>query len=264
MPLAPATGSRPSRRWSIASRRSSGSGGPRSASSRPRGAWPAPPSSSPRAASPPLGRWRRRAGRLEVEAASQRRARAEPRTRPEDADDLLVLAGFLRRPGLSASSRSTLRRSSRPDGSPGRDPGRRRLALAQMDAVPFADRLVEAVERKRSQLVVGLDPRLDAADGAAWRGRAGPCRRGVGRRSLLQGNRRRGGPVRRRRQAADRVLRGARLGRSARARGGVRLRAVDRAARASTRSGATSASPRARTRTPTSSLATAAPRSRTR
>ena len=63
-----------------------------------------------------------------------------------------------------------------------------------MDAVPFADRLVEAVERKRSQLVVGLDPLRRAADGAAWRGRAGPCRRGVGRRSLLQGNRRGGGP----------------------------------------------------------------------
>jgi orotidine-5'-phosphate decarboxylase len=30
-----------------------------------------------------------------------------------------------------------------------------------MDAAPFADRLVEAVERKHSQLVVGLDPRLD-------------------------------------------------------------------------------------------------------
>ena len=30
-----------------------------------------------------------------------------------------------------------------------------------MEAVNFADRLAEAVERKRSQLVVGLDPRLD-------------------------------------------------------------------------------------------------------
>jgi orotidine-5'-phosphate decarboxylase len=30
-----------------------------------------------------------------------------------------------------------------------------------VDAVNFADRLAEAVERKRSQLVVGLDPRLD-------------------------------------------------------------------------------------------------------
>jgi orotidine-5'-phosphate decarboxylase len=30
-----------------------------------------------------------------------------------------------------------------------------------MDVAPFADRLAEAVSRKRSQLVVGLDPRLD-------------------------------------------------------------------------------------------------------
>ena len=33
--------------------------------------------------------------------------------------------------------------------------------MATVTTTPFADRLAEAVERKRSQLVVGLDPRLD-------------------------------------------------------------------------------------------------------
>ena len=33
--------------------------------------------------------------------------------------------------------------------------------MASVATATFADRLAEAVERKRSQLVVGLDPRLD-------------------------------------------------------------------------------------------------------
>ena len=80
--------------------------------------------------------------------------------------------------------------------------------------------------RKKSQLVVGLDPRLDLLPmelrGEAVLGR----RRGrVVRRALLQGDRGRGRPVRRRGEAAVRLLRGARLGRLPRARGGLRLRA---------------------------------------
>jgi hypothetical protein len=34
-------------------------------------------------------------------------------------------------------------------------------AVAAASGAPFADRLAEAVERKRSQLVVGLDPVVD-------------------------------------------------------------------------------------------------------
>jgi hypothetical protein len=39
------------------------------------------------------------AGRLEVEAGLAEAARAEPSFAPEDADELLVVFGFLRRPG---------------------------------------------------------------------------------------------------------------------------------------------------------------------
>jgi hypothetical protein len=39
------------------------------------------------------------AGRIEVEAGLAEAARAEPSFAPEDADDLLVVSGFLRRPG---------------------------------------------------------------------------------------------------------------------------------------------------------------------
>ena len=116
-----------------------------------------------------------------------------------------------------------------------RPPGRH-LALAQMDAVPFADRLVEAVERKRSQLVVGLDP---ASTCCRWSCVARPCWAVPPRRrpSLASA----GGiseavAVRRRRQAADRVLRGARLGRSARARGGATTRGRPGCSCSSTRS----------------------------
>ena len=34
-------------------------------------------------------------------------------------------------------------------------------AGTRVETAPFADRLADAVERKRSQLVVGLDPSLD-------------------------------------------------------------------------------------------------------
>jgi hypothetical protein len=39
------------------------------------------------------------AGRLEVEAGLAEAALAEPSLAPEDADELLVVSGFLRRPG---------------------------------------------------------------------------------------------------------------------------------------------------------------------
>ena len=94
----------------------------------------------------------------------------------------------------------------------------------------FADRLAEAVERKRSQLVVGLDPRARALAGRAPRRRP-RARRGARRAALLLRDRRRRRAVRGRRQAAARVLRGARRRRDPRVRGGLRVRARGRAAR---------------------------------
>ena len=68
----------------------------------------------------------------------------------------------------------------------------------------FADRLAAEVERKRSQLVVGLDPQPDLLPGRAARRR----------RALLLRHRRRGRAARGRGQAAARVLRGARAPRA--------------------------------------------------
>ncbi len=99
-------------------------------------------------------------------------------------------------------------------------------------AANFADRLVESVERKRSQLVGRARSAAGSpADGASRRGRARPRRRCISRRSFLQGDRRRGRAVRRRGEAPVGVLRGARCGWLSRARGGVRLLAVGGAAR---------------------------------
>ena len=50
--------------------------------------------------------------------------------------------------------------------------------------VPFADRLAEAVERKRSQLVVGLDPVLDMLP-VELRGEAVGRARGCGGRGAV-------------------------------------------------------------------------------
>ena len=111
--------------------------------------------------------------------------------------------------------------SSGPRSFLGRAPGSLRQTWTPSRAVAtaaFADRLAEAVERKRSQLVVGLDPRPDLLPvelrGDAHLGRAG---RGRGDRALLLRDHRRRRAVRRRGQAAARVLRGARRRRHARA-----------------------------------------------
>ena len=137
-------------------------------------------------------------------------------------------------------------------------------AAKRVEATTFGDRLAEAVERKRSQLVVGLDPQRDLLPvelaGEAHRARGAPadaCDR------FCRGIDRRGRAVRGGRQAAARVLRGAGRRRHARVRGGVRLRATRPACSSSpTASAATSAPRRARTRPPTSSGVAAASRRR--
>ena len=96
----------------------------------------------------------------------------------------------------------------------------------------FSDRVAEAVERKRSQLVVGLDPRVDLLPvelrGEAVVGRAAAASSG---RALLQGDHRRRRSLRRCRQAAGRVLRGARQRRLGGPGGGVAVRSGGRPAR---------------------------------
>ena len=130
----------------------------------------------------------------------------------------------------------------------------------------FPDRLVEAVGRKRSQLLVGLDPRVELLPlelrGDVHLGRAHAAEAVD---ALLPRPDRRGRAARRRREAADRVLRGARRRRDPGLRGRLRLRAHRGAARASrTSSGATSAPRPARTPPPTSSRAATSRRSPTR
>ena len=82
--------------------------------------------------------------------------------------------------------------------------------MATVATSTFADRLGEAVERKRSQLVVGLECVRPAAGRAPGGGgaRAGRSRECVC--TLLLRHRRRGWAVRRRGQAADGFFRGAR------------------------------------------------------
>ena len=92
------------------------------------------------------------AGRLELETPARRVDVAEPSLAPEDAADLLVVAGFLAQAAARAARRRTAAR---------RDPRRVACEAWQDGVANFADRLGEAVTRKRSQLVVGLDPRLD-------------------------------------------------------------------------------------------------------
>ena len=96
----------------------------------------------------------------------------------------------------------------------------------------FADRLAAAVVERRSQLVVGLDPQPRPAAPRAPRRRPHRARGGRdGVLALLPRPDRRDLPLRRRRQAAERVLRGARRRRRARVRGRLRVRADGRAAR---------------------------------
>ena len=80
----------------------------------------------------------------------------------------------------------------------------------------FGDRVAAEVERKRSQLIVGLDP-LPVSAGRAWRRR----------RAILLRDGRRGGP-RGRGQATARALRGARGRRHGGLRRDVRVRAARR------------------------------------
>ena len=77
-----------------------------------------------------------------------------PSLRPADADELLLIGSFLRR----------RRRPSSEVVPAGARPSAALRSLGPMSSVAtatFADRLADAVERKRSQLVVGLDPRLE-------------------------------------------------------------------------------------------------------
>ena len=99
--------------------------------------------------------------------------------------------------------------------------------MASIATATFADRLAEAVERKRSQLVVGLDPRLDLLPvelrGEAVLGRAEAANAFA---RFCCGIIDAVAPLRRRRQAAGRLLRGARRRRDV----GVRARLPLRAA----------------------------------
>ena len=104
---------------------------------------------------------------LELEAglaavAKRRWGRAS--SAPEDADELLLIGTFLRRPPpeLRVVPLAALRargRSLPPSALAVRR--WRRISTPARSTATFGDRLAEAVERKRSQLVVGLDPRLE-------------------------------------------------------------------------------------------------------
>ena len=197
------------------------------------------------------------AGRVELETGLAAVARAEPSLDPADTDELLLIGSILRRPPPELQRDPARSRSGEP---------RSLAVMASVATATFADRLAEAVERKRSQLVVGLDPRLDLLPvelrGEAVLGR-GEAANAVAR--FCCGIVDAVAPVRRRGQAAGRVLRGARRRRDRRARARLRLRARGRAARDRRRaSAATSARRRARTPPPTSSRGTTSRRSPTR
>ncbi len=118
---------------------------------------------------------------LEVEAGVAAAAAGAPSLAPEDADELLVVASFLRRPPRSELGRKSLAARSEGRGRRERTPrgcASGRVSDCASEELPagvpsevdaqaktattgFADRVAEAVERKRSQLVVGLDPRVD-------------------------------------------------------------------------------------------------------
>ena len=100
-----------------------------------------------------------RAGRLEVEAGIAEASLAAPSFAPEDADELLRGRRIPPPPGPGAARRlARLRRDPRCVVQP----TARDLTMVRVpEERNFADRLADAVERKRSQLVVGLDPRLD-------------------------------------------------------------------------------------------------------
>ena len=151
-----ATASPPSRRSPPSSSGSSGCARPSSACSLP----PRSRASGARSSSRPAAS--RRRGRsppgaaLEIEAGLAEARRAEPSLAPEDADELLVVAQFLRRPPPELRV-ADLRRA------------RLAAALHKLESVTqvetgtavFARPAGGGVERRRSQLVLGLDPVLD-------------------------------------------------------------------------------------------------------
>ena len=200
------------------------------------GAWP--PSRTVRA--------RARRGGSRSRRDSRRPRCAEPSLRPEDADELLVVAGFLRSTAARSSESSSLDAE--------RDPRRVACRGPHLDDVvptPYDDVCPSELRRparrgRRAQAQPARRRARPAArpapDGAPRRGGARASGRGIGGRALLQGDRRRGRAVRRRGQAAVRVLRGARLGRhSARSRRSATTRARPGCSSSSTRSAATSA-----------------------
>ena len=96
----------------------------------------------------------------------------------------------------------------------------------------FADRVAECVERRRSQLVLGLDPVLDLCR-SSCRGRpaTGPRRAAMQLHASAAGSIDAAAPMCVAVKPQTRVLRGFRLARAARVRGRVRVRARGGAAR---------------------------------
>src|SRR5262245_19731486 len=123
-------------------------------------------SSSHRGASRPRGRSPRGlpAGSRSMPGSRRLRARSSPsrpRMRPTCSSSRASCGDPDR---SSGSSRSTRARSSPPDvrlAYPGPPAAPRRQNVPVHETTAFADRLADAVARKRSQLVVGLDPLLD-------------------------------------------------------------------------------------------------------
>ena len=228
-----ATGSRRSSRWSSGSTSSGACGrcAPASSCRRSSRGWCG--RSSSRAASSRAVPCRVAAAlSLEVDAGSARSiatcsddARGDRGRRAAPARDLHAPAGA-RAAGRRARAQCDPRCGER--GSLGC------VSMRPDDEAPavaaFSDRVAEAVERKRSQLVVGLDPRVDLLPvelrGEAVLGRAAAA--GAVER-FCKGIIDVVAPVRRRRQAAGRVLRGARQRRLDGARGGVAVRVRGRA-----------------------------------
>ena len=103
--------------------------------------------------------------RLEVAAGLAQSAGATPSLDPEDGDELLVIGSFLRRPPpeLTVVQLEEERDRSHDQwaGSLGcvtiADTAGRPTTAVE----PFSDRVATAVERRRTQLVVGLDPLVD-------------------------------------------------------------------------------------------------------
>ena len=150
------------------------------------------------------------------------------RARPDRGDDRAEVLGRQPAEGRPQELARRPARQQTPEGGASRPP----LSSVAADALPsgrwqsprltFADRLAAEVERKRSQLVVGLDPNPDLMPVEL---RGDVARFCCGHRSTPSR------PHAVCRQAAARVLRGARRRRDGRVRPGVHLRAARRAAR---------------------------------